>query len=253
MTAPDPFFSTYPTTNPAHIVNEQLPKSEGGIIEAVKRAVVIALRDAVQGMDLRLDGKKLYIDLEYPMEEAQYPGIWVQFSPTQLTRAGIGHEIPVKEGDNWVLIQEWMFTGRITLSLAAIKSLDRDRLADLVISNLAFARPPDLILTKPDEDTKQYRSLITALGTNPYVSITLNTDTIIPGGQDVNPGAPWAGGDNVLVYTDSYAVDALGYFNVKFTHDGTYTLSRLDVINEIVSPNTRPSYDPYRSRLLDPL
>lgn len=248
----DPFFGP-DDPNPAYIVNEVLPKSEGGIIEAVKRAVVIALRDAIQGMELRLEGKKLYIDLEYPMEEAQYPGIWVQFSPTQLTRAGIGHELPVRDGDNWALIQEWMFTGRITLSLAAMKSLDRDRLADLVISNLAFARPPDLVLTKPDEDTKQYRSLITTLGNNPYVSISLNTDTIIPGGQDVNPGAPWAGGDNVLVYTDSYSVDAMGHFNVKFLHDGTYTLSRLDVVSEMMPADTRPFLDPYRSRFLDPL
>lgn len=252
MTGPDPFYGNN-SPSAAYTINEPLPKSQGGIIEAVKRAVVIALRDAVQGMDLRLDGKKLYIDLEYPMEEAQYPGIWVQFSATQLTRAGISHELPIRHGDGWALIQEWMFTGRITLSLAAMKSLDRDRLADLIISNLAFARAPDLILTKPEEDTKQYRSLITALGQNPYVSITLNTDTILPGGQDVNPGAPWAGGDNVLVYTDSYAVDALGYFNVLFANDGTYTLSRLDVVNEMMPANTRPLNDPYRSRLLDPL
>jgi len=249
----DPFFGP-DTPNPAHVVNDVLPKSEGGIIEAVKRAVVTALRDAIQSMELRLEGKSLYIDLEYPMEEAQYPGIWVQFSPTQLTRAGISHEIPVREEDgSWSLIQEWMFTGRITLSLAAMKSLDRDRLSDLVISNLAFARPPDLILTKPEEDTKRYRSLISTLGSNPYVSISLNTDTIIPGGQDVNPGAPWAGGDNVLVYTDSYSVDAMGNFNVKFNHDGTYTLSRLDVTNEMMPEDEWSFADPYRSRPLDPL
>ena len=249
MTAPDPFFdATDP--NPAYITNQTLPKSEGGLIEAVKRSVVIALREALQGMDLRLDGKKLYIDLEYPMEEAQYPGIWVQFSPTKLNRAGISHELPIKEGDNWCLIQEWEFTGRITLSLAAIKSLDRDRLADLVIANLAFARSPDLILTKPQEDIKQYKSLIAALGENPYVSITLNTDQIYPGGQDVNPGAPWAGGDNVLVYTDSYSFDALGHFNIKFTHEGTYTLARLDVTGEMLPQDQWGFVDPYRAKPL---
>jgi len=245
----DPFYD--PTDpNPAYLVNETLPRSEGGLIEAVKRAVVNALRDALQSMNLRLDGRTVYIDLEYPMEESQYPGIWVGFSPTKLNRAGISHELPVRDGDTWCLIQEWEFTGRITLSLAAIKSLDRDRLADLVIANLAFARSPDLVLTKPEEDTKQYRSLIAALSANPYVSMTLNTDQIYPGGQDVNPGAPWAGGDNVLVYTDSYAVDTLGQFNVKFTHDGVYTLARLDVVNEMMPEPEWPFYDPYQSRPL---
>jgi hypothetical protein len=245
----DPFYGPG-DPNPAFLVNEPLPKSEGGLIEAVKRAVVTGLRDALLGMDLRLEGKKLYIDLEYPMEEAQYPGIWVQFSPTKLSRAGIGHELSLKEGDTWCLIQEWEFTGRITLSLAAIKSLDRDRLADLIIANLAFARSPDLVLTKPEEDTRKYRSLISTLGQNPYVAMTLNTDMIYPGGQDVSPGAPWAGGDNVLVYTDSYAIDALGHFNVKFTHDGIYTLARLDVTNEIYPEQDWPFYDPYRPRPL---
>lgn len=245
----DPFYGPE-DPNPAFLVNTPLPKSEGGLIEAVKRAVVVGLRDALQGMDLRLDGKKLYIDLEYPMEEAQYPGIWVQFSPTKLNRAGIGHELPVQENGEWALIQEWEFTGRITLSLAAIKSLDRDRLSDLIIANLAFARAPDLVITKADQDTKKYRSLITTLGQNPYVAMTLNTDQIYPGGQDVNPGAPWAGGDNVLVYTDSYAIDALGHFNVKFTQDGVYTLSRLDVVSEMYPEDQWPLHDPYRAKPL---
>lgn len=253
MTAPDPFYDADNPTQLAYEVNQTLPKSEGGLIEAVKRSVVLALRDAMLGMDLRLDGKKLYIDLEYPMEEAQYPGIWVQFSPTQLMRAGLGHELPLKESGNWCLIQEWQFTGRITLSLAAIKSLDRDRLADLVIANLAFARPPDLVITKPDQDTKRYKSLITALGQSPYVSMTLNTDVIYPGGQDVTPGAPWAGGDNVLVYTDSYALDAQGHFNVKLTHDGIYELARIDVVQGIAPESEWARLDRYDPHTVRPL
>lgn len=253
MTAPDPFFDPDNPTQLAYSVNEPLPKSEGGLIEAVKRSVVTALRDALNGMDLRLEGKKLYIDLEYPIEEAMYPGVWVQFSPTQLQRAGLGHELPLKENGKWCLIQEWQFTGRITLSLAAIKSLDRDRLADLIIANLAFARSPDLILTKPAEDTRRYKSLLAALGSNPYVSITLNTDVIYPGGQDVNPGAPWAGGDNVLIYTDSYALDAHGYFNVKLTQDGIYELARIDVSSEMLPEEEWPTYDRYVPEALGPL
>ena len=228
MTAPDPFYDP-DSPNRAYEVNERLPRSEGGVIESVKRAVVQALRDALTSMDMRLDGKRVYVDLEYPMEEAQYPGIWVQFSPTEMKRAGISHELPVQIDGEWCLIQEWQFSGRVTLSLAAIKSLDRDRLADQIIANLAFARSPDLILTDPTKDTRQYKSLQAALGDNPYVAMTLNTDVIYPGGQDVNPGAPWAGGENTLVYTDAYAVDLQGQFNVRFNHEGIFTLARIDV------------------------
>ena len=230
---PDPFFDPE-APSPVFDTNQILPKSEGGLIEAVKRAVITALREALAATDMRIDGQAIYVDLEYPMLEAQYPGIWVRFSPTKLNRAGVGHEIPVKIDGVWCLIQEWMFEGRVTLALAALKSKERDRLADLVIANLAFARAPDIILTKPQEDTKQYRALLTTLAANPYVAMTLNTDEIYPGGQDENAGAPWAGGDNVLVYTDSYSFDVLGQFNVKFSHDGIYELARIDVLPERV-------------------
>jgi hypothetical protein len=48
----------------------------------------------------------------------------------------------------------------------------------------------------------------------------------------------------VLVYTDSYAVDALGHFNVKFNHDGVYTLARLDINSQMLP---EPLYDPYQA------
>ena len=89
MTAPDPFFD--PDAPPlVESVNQVLPKSEGGLIEAVKRAVIGALRETLVGSSLRYEGRPVYVDLEYPLEPTQYPGIWVQFSPTKLQRAGIG-------------------------------------------------------------------------------------------------------------------------------------------------------------------
>lgn len=243
----DPFYDD-DSPSRAYEVNERLPRSEGGVIESVKRAVILALRDALTGMNMRLDGKRVYVDLEYPMEEAQYPGIWVQFSPTEMKRAGVSHELPVLVDGEWCLIQEWQFSGRVTLSLAAIKSLDRDRLADQIIANLAFARNPDLILTDPAKDIKQYKSLQDALGSNPYVSMTLNTDVIFPGGQDVSPGAPWAGGENTLVYTDTYAVDLQGQFNVRFNHEGVFTLARIDVVP--TATNNIPVEDGHRLEYL---
>ncbi len=186
------------------------------------------MRDALQSTSLFVTGQAVYIDLDYPMQQVQYPGIWVQFAVTKLNRAGIGHEITVQNPDTgkWSFIQEWMFMGRITLTICALKSIDRDRLADALIANIAFARTPELLLTMPQADTKQNRSLITALDENPYVAMTLNTDTIIPGGQSVSMGTPWK--DDLLTYEDNYSFDLVGEFNLQFTNDGTYTLARID-------------------------
>lgn len=213
--------------SPGSEVPEIIPGSEGGVIEAVKRAVVMALREALTRTNITVNGSPVYVDLEYPMKKEQYPGIWVQFSIVKLNRAGISHEVWVQDANlNWTPIQEWMFNGRVTLTIVALKSLERDRIADSIISMFAFSRTPELVITQPNANTKQYRALLTALDQNPYVAMTLNTDTITPGGQSASMDVPWQ--QDVLAYEDSYSFDLLGNFNIKFTHDGAYTLSRVD-------------------------
>lgn len=221
------FASDQDIPTPGTEVNEIIPGSEGGLIEAVKRAVILALRDALLKTNITVDGDPVYVDLEYPMKKEQYPGVWVQFSFTKLNRAGISHEVWVKDDqENWTPIQEWMFNGRVTLTIVALRSRERDRIADTIINMLAFARTPDLVITKPNADTKQYRQLLTALTENPYVAMALNTDVITPGGQSASMDVPWQA--DVLAYEDNYSFDIIGNFNIQFNNDGVYTLSRVD-------------------------
>lgn len=239
---PDIFAASQELPAPGTEIQEQIPGSEGGVIEAVKRAVILALRDALTRTNITVNGAPIYVDLEYPMRKEQYPGIWVQFSVTKLNRTGIAHEIWTQAEDGrWTPIQEWMFNGRVTLTIVALKSLERDRIADAVISMLAFSRTPELVITQPDVDTKQHRALLTALDQNPYVSMTLNTDVITPGGQSASMDVPWQ--QDVLAYEDSYSFDLLGNFNIKFNNDGAYTLARVDhvpVVNaDIAFPRWR--------------
>jgi hypothetical protein len=220
-----------------------LPRSDGGLIQSVKVSTVEAMRDALQNTSMFLDhGRSVYIGLDYPMEEIQYPGIWVQFSVSKLNRAGVGHEITVQDPNTlqWSFIQEWMFLGRITLTIAALKSIDRDRLCDAVIASLAFARTPEILLTQREADTKKYRSLITSLDENPYIGMTLQLDTIICGGEQAAPGTPWA--ENIMTYENSFSFDLVGQFNQQFSHDGMYTLARIDP-NFTMSPTDQP-YNP---------
>ncbi len=223
---PDPF----PDPNApfaGSIVNPALPGSIGGLLESVKTAVMISLKEAVTGSSLDLD-TDISVDMEYPQEVAAFPAIWVQFSITKLQRAGLSHEVMTKSAEgNWEPVQEWIFEGRITITIAALTSLERDRISDRIISLLAFARPPMLVLTDPTKDTKQYRSLLTSLAENPYVSLTLNTDSMIPGGQTVTQ-APYDP-ENLLVYEDNYSMDMVGNFGIKFRNDGLYELTQIGV------------------------
>lgn len=235
--SPSIFASDQDLPAPGTEVNEVIPGSEGGLIEAVKRAVILALRDALLRTNITVDGDPVYVDLEYPMKKEQYPGVWVQFSFTKLNRAGISHEVWVQdENQNWTPIQEWMFNGRVTLTIVALKSRERDRIADTIINMLAFARTPELVITQPNANTKQYRQLLTALSENPYVAMAINTDVITPGGQSASMDVPWQ--SDVLAYEDNYSFDIIGNFNIQFNNDGAYTLKRVD--HEPVMETTQP-------------
>jgi len=224
---------TYPTQ-----VNETFPgASPGGVIEAVKRAMVLALREAVLDTTIQDDTSTVSsVDLEYPLKEEKYPGIWVQFSLSKLQRAGIAQELMNKnETDpdwiNWEPIREWSFEGRVSLTIVALTSLERDRIADKLLSLLSFSRPPAGTITDPERDIVEYRALTSSLGENPYVSVSINSDILIPGGQSVSVGTPWA--QNVLAYEDVYSFDVMGQFNIIFSNDGTYTLRRVDYVPEV--------------------
>lgn len=216
--------------------NLPLPGAGGaGMIETVKRAVMNALREALSGGTLNemVNGSDLTIDMEYPIQKESYPGIWVQFTFTEIVQAGIGHEPLIRnvvapadggapEVVNWEPVREVQFKGRVTLTIVALTSLERDRIADAVITMLAFSRPPQTVLTKPGRDTGELRQFMSSLAANPHVCISVNQDQIVPGGQAMTTGVPWD--EEIPGYEDTYSFDVLGQTNVVFRDDGTYTL-----------------------------
>lgn len=228
-TAPSVFMSDYEKPAPGSQVPETVPGSAGGVIEAVKKAVVSALREAISNTSLSFPtkGTQVHIELEYPITEEQYPGIWIQFATTRLQRMGLGQEFWIKNSDDeWNAVQEWQVQGRVTMTVLALSNLERDRIADSLITMFAFSRTPEPVITKPHKNTNKYRQFITALDANPYVAMTVNTDVLTGGGQSVNVGVPWQ--PDVLAYTDAYSFDVIGNFNYVFDSDGTYTLSKIE-------------------------
>src|ERR1700757_1425708 len=171
-TAPSIFWSD----NPADLslqVNQGLPRSDGGPIEAVKTAMVLALRDTLQNTSIGIQttNTQVHVNLEYPMKEEQYPGLWIQFQTSKLQRQGLGQEVwqntATSGPPTWQAIQEWYFEGKVTMTIMALTSLERDRVADSIVTQFAFARTADGIITKPS-DTKQYKNFLVSLYDNPY-------------------------------------------------------------------------------------
>lgn len=230
------------TPDPFKRTNAELPGGvSGGVIESVKRAVVIALRDGL--VSTTLDGvaaSNVSVEMEYPMVPEKYPGIWVQFSFKEFMNSGVGMELIEEVFDDdgkvidWTPIREFQFTGTVSLSVVALTNLERDRLSDSIVAMLMFARPPETVLTKPNQDTKQFRGLISSLSANPYVAMTVNTDAITPGGQAMTPGVPWD--EELPGYEDTYSFEILGQTNIVFRHDGTYQLRAVNLVPEDPPP-----------------
>lgn len=229
--APDPgdlFMSDIqPLPDAALQVSATIPGSAGGPIEAVKRAMVEGVRKGLNGNALVADGQ-ITVDLDYPVEKEHYPGVWVGFSLSKLERAGLGHEDHALVNGQWTFVQQWMFEGRISLTVAALSSKDRDRIADRLLMMLAFSRPPELgVVYNAPQDTQEERQLIGSLMDNPYVALTPQTGQILCGGEQVTPGTSWS--NNVLVYENAFSMDVVGNFGMSFNHDGTYTLRAIQL------------------------
>ena len=96
-----------------------------------------------------------------------------------------------------------MYEGRVTLLVVALSSIRRDRISDKLITTLAFAAREENIRGVP-----QANSFLDSLESYPYVSIAVNTDVIVPGGQSITVGTPWD--PDTLVYEDSYSFNIIG-------------------------------------------
>ena len=210
---------------------ERMERSSGGMVEAVKTGTVLALRELLKGQTFTNDSEHLdtqaqdvWVDIEYPVKVENYPGIWVQFSVSELQPSGMGHETISPAGE---LIQQWAYKGRISLVILAQSSVQRDRISDTILNELAFSHGSEILIPGVDSDR---RTLQDIFNENPYVSIGLNQDVIRPGGQSITVGTPWD--PDALVYEDNYGFDILGEFQRVRTPDGAVVLRAINIVPE---------------------
>lgn len=203
----------------------KLPQADidGDLIYNVKTTIIMALRNALDS--IVYPGRKIQgiqISMEYPMTQTLYPHIWVNFSFTKFQNAGIAHALVDESG---MVKQEWMFEGTTTLTLLAMTSFERDIYASQLLQLLAFGR------------TNAIAGLFQqTLSSNPNLYMSINRDSVQPGGQSTNVGTPWNAED--LVYQDSYTFSMLGQMESRYSLAPTYLIG-VDMISDgfAIDPN----------------
>lgn len=188
-------------------------------IVETKSVLTSALKQVFNGSYPLSDFQNLFISIEFPMEEINYPGVWIGFEPLgNLSRGGInnsmGYEL-VDPSGNPLPISRWRANGYATFTLGAMTSLQRDRLFDELVRIIAFNQ---------EHTTNSFRSLIES---NPILAMNLNFDDIAVRGMTENPGTPW--GTTEVIYESTLAVEAVIEFASRESDGSIINLSEVIV------------------------
>lgn len=142
----------------------------------------------------------LYFSIEYPVDRAAYPGVWVDFDPSdQLVNVGIGHAEYEEVDGAFNKYNRWEFRGHATYTIVALSSLERDRIFDELVRVIAFG------LLEPQRSV--FRQTIDS---NQFIAAIMNYDNIEVGGSSANPGTPWDSSE--IIYEITLSMGCRGEF-----------------------------------------
>lgn len=168
----------------------------------LKTALVESLRATFVEAYPEHDFRNIDVSIEYPMEEKNYPGVWVDFTPTQpIQSAGINHVewIRIEGEDSPRKTTVFRYGGTILFTCVALTSLERDRLVDEMSKILAFG------LLNPERAI--FRNKLIA---NDMIAVDPQWDKFGINGKAESQGTPW--GTNEVVYEQTVSMDCTGLF-----------------------------------------
>lgn len=158
-----------------------------------------ALKEAFDGEHPEPLMRNIDVRVDYPLEETDYPSLWVNFVPQGNVRnVGIGHVEHVEAEDGMHRFFAWNFSGVLEITVCAMTSLERARMIDWVCKTIAFGRPDT---NTPMRDFRRY------VDTNDLVGLRMLWDSFAVGGSAETPGTPWGTDDVIYEITASLTVE----------------------------------------------
>lgn len=159
----------------------------------------------------------VHCSIEYPVKPQEYPGIWVDYDDTKpLQTAGVDHHETNIVGSTVERYQRWKFAGYASFTMAALTSLERDRLYDEVVRVLAFGRAAP--------ETKRFREYVEG---NDLIAANFDFDQIEVRGNAAIPGTPW--GTDEYIYERTINMEVVGEFVSDAETGLLVPLSRIQV------------------------
>lgn len=159
--------------------------------------------------DEKMQGIK--VSIEYPVEQQDYPSIWVDFEEATLQTAGIDHHEEDESGNR---VLRWRFEGHASYTIAAMSSLERDRIYDELVKVLAFGRSADYL--------NAFREFIES---NDFIAMNFDFDQIEVSGNAATPGTPWE--TDEIIYESTLIMQVLGEFVTQVDTGDLVALSKI--------------------------
>ena len=186
-----------------------------GYLRAIKTTAVQAVRQGFEAFYPEPDegggSRELFVSIEYPVEEANYPAIWVDYEGSELRTVGIDHTEQDASGNTFT---RWRFAGHVVFTIVALSSNERDMIYDQLVGVTAFAAQSDF--------PGQFRQVVE---NNPLVAVEWSFDSLEDRPPAAAPGTPWATMD--IVYERGFSVQVLGEF---LSDPNTFELVNLEEI-----------------------
>lgn len=181
-------------------------------VTRLKAVLVKALRQTFSDPAYpNTDFAKLWIDIEYPLKQQQYPSVWVTYDDRDsLEIVSVDHlEFLADTAGAIHQVTRWTFAGTVTFTAVALSSLERDNLYDELVRVYSFGRVEGGAVST-------FRRV---LDNNDFLVLRPNWDQARPGGDAASPGTPW-GTDDEVIYEKSLSFDIEGDLLSDMTSDG---------------------------------
>jgi hypothetical protein len=193
-----------------------------GYLRTIKTTAVNAVQQAFTSRYPAPDAgggtsKQPFVSVEYPVEEAEYPAVWVDFETSELRTVGIAYTQTDAQGNAYA---RWRFAGHAVFTIVAMSSNERDMIYDQMVSMTAFAAQSSF--------PSVFRQTIEAA---PLVASVWSFDSVEDRSSAAAPGTPW--GTMEVVYERGFAIQVIGEFVTDPYTTALVSLSGIEVVMDV--------------------
>ena len=190
-----------------------------GYLRTIKTTAVQAIEQSYQARYPAPDADggtsvQPHVSIEYPVDEVNYPAIWVDYEGAELRTVGIAYTQMDDQGNAYA---RWRFAGHVTFTIVALTSNERDLIYDQLIAMTAFAAQSD------------FPSTFRQVAENaPLVAAVWSFDTVEDRSSAAAPGTPW--GTTEVIYERGFAIQVIGEFVTDPYTQALVNLSEIQVV-----------------------